>query len=178
MTPVAACACGKPPDCLGRRVARRGRRLCQRSALDSRRCRAGRRCSSPCAGRTSTATTSSPPPRGAAAPGAALVSRSGGRSDCRRCGWPTPGWRWVDLARAVAARLRPAADRADRQQRQDHAQGDDRRDPARCAGPALATEGNLNNDIGVPLTLLRLRRGTRRTRSSRWAPTIPARSRT
>ena len=41
----------------------------------------------------------------------------------------------------------------------------------RTRGPALATEGNLNNEIGVPLTLLRLsgraRRGGRRARDVR-----------
>ncbi len=55
----------------------------------------------------------------------------------------------------MARALHRPADRADRQQRQDHAEGNDRRYPAR-RGPTLATEGNLNNDIGVPLTLLRL----------------------
>ena len=63
--------------------------------------------------------------------------------------------------RRLAAPLRPAAGRGDRQQRQDHGDADDRRDLPRLAAatPRFATEGNFNNDIGVPLTLLRLRAG-------------------
>ena len=62
--------------------------------------------------------------------------------------------------RPLARALRAAAGGAHRQQRQDHGEGDARRDPRRHCGEramVLATDGNLNNDIGVPLTLLRLR---------------------
>jgi UDP-N-acetylmuramoyl-tripeptide--D-alanyl-D-alanine ligase len=43
---------------------------------------------------------------------------------------------------------------------QDHDQGDDRALLA-TRGPVLKTEGNLNNQYGLPLMLLRLRRSTR-----------------
>jgi UDP-N-acetylmuramoyl-tripeptide--D-alanyl-D-alanine ligase len=42
-----------------------------------------------------------------------------------------------------------------RLQRQDHGQGNARR-ILRTRGPVLATRGNLNNDLGAPLTLLEL----------------------
>jgi hypothetical protein len=59
----------------------------------------------------------------------------------------------------LACASSPAADRRHRQQRQDHGDADDGVHPACLAGRrgALATQGNFNNDIGVPLTLLRLR---------------------
>ena len=63
------------------------------------------------------------------------------------------------LAAALARALPDPAGDGHRQQRQDHGEGDAGRDSARAAGDdaVLATSGNLNNDIGVPLMLLRLR---------------------
>ncbi len=63
------------------------------------------------------------------------------------------------LAAQLARTLSPAADRHHRQQRQDHGQGNVRGDPARAISASdavLATDGNLNNDIGLPLTLLQV----------------------
>jgi murE/murF fusion protein len=61
------------------------------------------------------------------------------------------------LAAAWRARFEIAGDRRHRVQRQDDDQGNDRRHPQGPVGDAvLATRGNLNNDIGLPLTLLGL----------------------
>ena len=58
----------------------------------------------------------------------------------------------------MAQAIHDAAHRRHGQQRQDDGQGNDRVDLRGGGGrsSALATAGNLNNDIGVPLTLFRL----------------------
>ena len=58
------------------------------------------------------------------------------------------------LARA-GARIHHAPGGRRREQRQDHGQGNDGRHSV-AHGPCLATHGNLNNHIGVPVTLMRL----------------------
>ena len=81
-----------------------------------------------------------------------------------------------ELAVPVAPPFRQPAHRRHRQQQQDHGDADDRLDPARLARRrALATEGNLNNDIGVPLTLLRLRSHSTGWRWWNWAHEPPGR---
>ena len=59
------------------------------------------------------------------------------------------------LRRGVAQSARRDGRRRYRQQRQDDTQRADRGMPARTA-PTLATHGNLNNDIGMPLMLARI----------------------
>jgi hypothetical protein len=97
----------------------------------------------------------------AAGAAAALAEHGWPMPGCPACRCRHPGWRcssWPRLARA----LRPAADRRDRQQRQDHRHPDGGRHPARLDGRArTGHRRQLNNHIGVPLTLLRLRAGAR-----------------
>ena len=88
--------------------------------------------------------------------GQAAAFRSFGDSKC-----PTRGWLSGHPAAAgVARRFDAAPDRSHQvQQRQDHGDVQMIASILRAWQPqaTLATEGNLNNDIGLPLTLLRLR---------------------
>jgi hypothetical protein len=61
------------------------------------------------------------------------------------------------MARGLAQPLRAAGHRRHRQLRQDHRQGNDGGNRA-SRGEVLATRGNLNNEIGLPLTLFGLDR--------------------
>jgi hypothetical protein len=75
---------------------------------------------------------------------------------CRNCESRIPGWRWADWRRAWRSRftgpLIALTGSNGKTTLKEMIAAILRR-----RGPVLATEGNLNNDIGVPLTLLRLR---------------------
>ena len=147
----------------GARARRRARRRRSRACTATRAALRRATSSSPCAASASTPTTSSPT-RKAAGAVAALAERGldeAGAARPRRRRQP---------ARPRRARRRPGArrfalplDRGHRQQRQDHGDADDRVDLARLASATRRSrpQGNFNNDIGLPLTLLRLRDGCR-----------------
>ena len=95
-----------------------------------------------------------------------------GRSSSRRERPPgaaaAPSSRWTTRSRRSGRsrgfhrrRFAIPARRRRRLERQDDDEGDGSRRFSGRAGRALATEGNLNNEIGVPLTLLRLSGGHR-----------------
>ena len=96
--------------------------------------------------------------RGRAKPPAPRAPWSTRRSSrrCRRSSCADTQAALTDSAAAWRAQFSMPDRRRRRQQRQDHGQGNDRGDPRAQRATTLATRGNLNNHIGVPLTLHRL----------------------
>ena len=107
-------------------------------------------------GSASTATTTprpAPTPFSASRPTPA-ADRGGRRPGGRR----SAGWR----AHVVDRSARPASSALTGSAGQDRHQGLPRRTSSPAPAPTVATAGNLNNEIGVPLTVLRGRRRTTR----------------
>jgi hypothetical protein len=119
------------------------------------------RCSSRCPASAPTGTTT---PRRGRRRGASPCCRPGRSTACRAWWSPTP----LEALQAVAAGSfaveQPVDDRHHRQQRQDLHQGPARPRAARARrrpGDVLAPQGSFNNELGLPLTLLRRDAGTR-----------------
>ena len=87
--------------------------------------------------------------------------------------------RSVRIRAAWRATVRDSRGRGDGQQRQDHREGAGRVDPGACCRVVSASPtAILNNDIGVPLTLMRLNARARRAGRSSSARITQARSTT
>ena len=143
-------------------AARRGRRTIGRRG-SSLRCRGPRtaarsspvRCSSRCAGPTSTAGSSSRPRRRSGAIGA-IVEARGARMRCRRS--------WSRMRCARCRQLGQALARSNSPLPVVAVGGSNGKTTAKemtaailsRMGRCMATHGNLNNHIGVPVTLMRL----------------------
>ena len=169
-----AAACGGRLE--GARPSDRGAAACR---TDSRGSAARRPVRRPARRARSTATTT--PRRLCAAGAAAVVVRAetaaalppGARAHRRR---RRPARRCSELATVVRRRSGRQGRGDHRQRRQDLHQGHPRRAAAARGAHGRHDAANLNNEIGVPLTLLEHRARTPRSPSWRWRCAAPGRS--